>query len=549
MSVRTRMIGAALLAIAVTSVPSFAAAFDPLQATDGYLSAIDAGTRQRAAAYTDGAHALDVMWGASIVVVALLLVGLSRGFRVLAPVGGLQTAISAALTLILIALLTSPLAHYRGFVFEHEFGHSMQTFELWARDYLISAAIIVVVGVATIVAAYALMRRFPKTWWLWGAVLATLVVAASVVAAPFVASGLFNVYEPMERGPLKAHVLSLAQGRGLTVNEVYRFDASRQNKRLTAEATPWLGPLRLAVSDNLLERGSGAEVRAVVAHQIGHRVLNHAFECLATFAAASVVALLIVAWVFRGIVRADGAALGLSGGADPASIPLFVALVSAAGLAATPAFNAMSRAQEAAADNFSLNEAREPDALATMVLKRAEYAKLDPVPWEQAVFSSRQRARESILRAMQWKAGQLSTVPVPEFEVEVGCSPDHLRAPSAYVRWVADGTPLENLRIDVAITKQGFAAGRFAAIALAARSAALVPNTDFNPTSLNLSVEPPVSRARALDRARAPVIAVRVNNLAPGVNYFWRVVRAEGAVTPTLRTETSSCPTDVEEEE
>ena len=150
---------------------------------------------------------------------------------------------------------------------------------------------------------------------------------------------------------------------------------------------------------------------------------------------------------------------------------------------------------------------------------------------------------------MRWKAGQLNTVSVPDFEVEVGCSPDHLQAPSADVRWVADGTPLETLRIDVAVTKQGLAAGRFATIALAAGSALFVPNSDFNPTSLGLSVEPPATRRQALERASPLVVVVRVNNLAPGVNYFWRVVRAEGAVTTTLRTETSSCPTDVEEEE
>lgn len=535
---RTRTIGVAFIAVGLAIVPSFAAAFDPVVATNNYLSAIDAGTRLRAAAYSDGARALGAMWGALVVVVALALwrTGWMRG---------LHTAVGAALTLVLIALSTSPLAYYRGFVFEQEFGRSTQSFEFWSRDYLISAGIIIVGGVIAVIAIYALMRRFPMTWWLWSAALVTMAAAAFVVAAPFV-----NTYEPMERGPLKAHVLSLAQGRGLAVNEVYRFDASRRNERLTAEVTPWIGPVRVAISDTLLDRGSGSEVRAVVARHIGHRILDHALQLLTTFAIVAVVALLVIALVIRWIVRGDGIALGVSGQADPATVPLFVGLVALAGFAAMPVLGAQSRALEADADNFSLNEAREPDALATMALKRAAYAKLDPAPWEDAIFSLRPNARETILRAMLWKAGQLSTVPVPDFEVEVGCSPDRLKAPSADVRWVADGTPLENLRIDVAVTKQGLAAGRFATIVLTeGGGATLVPNSDFSPTALELSVEPPVTQSGALERGGPLLAAVRVNGLAPGVNYFWRVRRAEGAITTTLRTETSSCPTDVEEEE
>lgn len=551
MLIRTRTIGTALLAVAATSASSLAAAFDPLQATDVYLSAIDAGARQRAAAYTDGVNALNVARAVFVVLMALVIFrgGLSLGFRNLASSRGAQTAITATLTLLLIALLMSPLEHYRGFVLEHEFDRSTQTFELWLRDYLISSAIVVVAAVIGIVAVYALMRRFPRTWWLWSGALSTLAAAAFVVAAPFMASALFNTYEPMERGPLKAHVLTLAQGRGLAVGEVYRFDASRQNKRLTAEVTPWIGPVRVALGDNLLDRGSGSEVRAVVGHHIGRRSLGHALERLATFAVIALIALFIVASVLRWIVRAEGAALGLSDEADAASIPLLVALTVLAGLAATPAFNAVLRAQEGAAENFSLNAAREPDALATIALKRAEFAKLDPAPWEQAIFASRPTARETILRAMQWKAGQLDTVPVPDFEVEVGCSLDHLHSPSADVRWVADGTPLENLRIDVAVTEQGFAAGRYAGIFLATGAARFVPNTDFSPTSLDLAVDPPVAQRPAFERTGPLLVAVRVNNLAPGVLYFWRVVRAEGGVTTTLRTETSSCPADVEEEE
>ena len=80
---------------------------------------------------------------------------------------------------------------------------------------------------------------------------------------------------------------------------------------------------------------------------------------------------------------------------------------------ATPLTNSIIRTNEAEADIFGLNAAREPDGFATTALKLSEYRKLDPTPWEEFVFYDHPSGRSRIFMAMRWKAEHLKELPFP----------------------------------------------------------------------------------------------------------------------------------------
>ena len=68
-------------------------------------------------------------------------------------------------------VLTFPFSYYVGFVREHEFGLSTQTFREWFSEYLIGLGIGLVIG--SICHRHALSdhpRRARSTWWIWGTV-------------------------------------------------------------------------------------------------------------------------------------------------------------------------------------------------------------------------------------------------------------------------------------------------------------------------------------------------------------------------------------------
>jgi STE24 endopeptidase len=53
---------------------------------------------------------------------------------------------------------------------------------------------------------------------------------------------------------------------------------------------------------------------------------------------------------------------------------------------------------------FALNAARQPDAQALVMLKLADYRKVDPSPLEELLFFDHPSGRSRIQMAMRWKA-------------------------------------------------------------------------------------------------------------------------------------------------
>jgi STE24 endopeptidase len=163
------------------------------------------------------------------------------------------------------------------------------------------------------------------------------------------------------------------------------------------------------LNDNLLNRSSEAEVRAVMAHEIGHYVMNHIPKWLAHMALVVAVGLAFTQWAMQRLLARFGARWGIDeragagGQADAACLPLLAAVLSTYFLLATPVINTLSRAQETEADLFGLNLAREPHGEAEVLLKLVEYRKPEPHWLEEVVFYTHPSALTRIGHAMRWR--------------------------------------------------------------------------------------------------------------------------------------------------
>jgi STE24 endopeptidase len=118
----------------------------------------------------------------------------------------------------------------------------------------------------------------------------------------------------------------------------------------------------------------------------------------------------LVRFAFDRALARWGAGWGVRGIADPAGLPLLMILVTIFGFALTPIANTFIRSNEAEADIFGLNAARQPDGFAEVALKLSEYRKLDPGPVEEFLFFDHPSGRARIHMAMQWKAEHLDEV-------------------------------------------------------------------------------------------------------------------------------------------
>jgi STE24 endopeptidase len=426
----------ALALIALTSVcsmqsasaadaPSGAAAsahFDAHAATAAYLATMTPAARARSDAYFEGGYWL-VLWD---FLFGLLLAWALLGWRFSARMRDLaarltrfrwaQNALYAIQYFILTTVVTLPWAAYEGYVREHQYGMSNQGLAAWLGEQAKGLVITLLFGTLAAVAIYAVIRKLPKTWWLWGSAVAILFLIFQIAIGPTYLEPVFNKFYPLAESPLKQRILSLARANGIPVEQVYEFDASKQTTKMSAHVSGIAGSAQISLNDNLINRASPEEVEAVIGHEMGHYVLNHVYKGVLAFGVLVVIGFAFMSWAFGRVTLKFGERWGFRDVADIAGLPLLVALFSVYGFALTPLFNTITRSMEAEADAFGLNAARQPDGAAQAALHLAEYRKMQPGPVEEVIFFDHPSGWNRIHRAMVWKAENLSSADIAAYD-------------------------------------------------------------------------------------------------------------------------------------
>src|SRR4029450_10018799 len=218
---------------------------------------------------------------------------------------------------------------------------------------------------------------------------------------------LFNTYDPLTKPEISQPILAMARANEIPVKQVFEVDASRQTTRVSANVSGFLGTTRIALNDNLLKQCTVPEIREVMAHEMGHYVLNHGAKLLNYLGIFVLVRFAFPQILFDCPVRRWGDKWGVRGIADPAGLPLLALIFSTLLFLATPLLNTMVRVTGREADAFGINAAREPDGMAEVALKLGAYRKLNPTPLEEFIFYDHPSGRARIRMAMDWKAANL----------------------------------------------------------------------------------------------------------------------------------------------
>jgi STE24 endopeptidase len=393
--------------------PSIAPNADPATATRAWLDTVPADKRAKSDAYFEGGYWL-ILWDflvAAAISIFLLASRISARLRDFAErttrFKFLQIILYAIPVLLLIYVLGFPLTVYERFFREHAYGMATQNFAQWFSEQLVMLAVSLVVTSLLLIGLYAVFRRAPRTWWVWGTVVSILFAVLGIMLSPVYIEPLFNTYKPLNDPAINEPILAMARANQIPVTQVYEVDASRQTKRVSANVSGFLGTTRIALNDNLLKQCTLPEIREVMAHEMGHYILNHSFKLVLYFSLAFLAGFVALRAFFQGAVDRWGARWGVRGIADPAGLPLLALIFSAVFFVLTPVINTAVRVTEREADAFSINTSREPDAFAKVALKLGEYRKLDPTPMEEFIFFDHPSGRARIRMAMDWKAANL----------------------------------------------------------------------------------------------------------------------------------------------
>ncbi|WP_417592909.1 M48 family metallopeptidase [Parasphingorhabdus sp.] len=384
--------------------------FDVEQASRAYIDTLQGAELEKSNSYFEGGYWL-ILWGALVGIFVDLLILKSRfsarfrdwAERVTRHIW-LQPALYALPYVLAGFLLTLPWTIYTGFFREQQYGLLNQSFGAWFGEQMIGLLISLIIVPLLIMAIFAVIRRAPKTWWIWGTGVISIFLFIGMLLGPVFISPLFNDYSDMEEGPIRDRIVAMAAQYDIPADHIYVFDQSKQHKRISANVSG-IGPtIRISLNDNLLERTGPDEVAAVMGHELGHYVLGHSWRTVFILALIMALGLFLTARFAPRLINRHGKKWGVRSISDPAAIPILSAILTLYFFAATPAFNTLIRINESEADRFGLDTAREPDGFAKVAMRLSEYRKIEPGPIEEMLFFDHPSGATRVRMAMQWKA-------------------------------------------------------------------------------------------------------------------------------------------------
>jgi len=387
--------------------------FDPALATRTWLESASRNQREKSDAYFEGGYWL-ILWNFLLTAAFSVFLLASRfSARLLdfsegvTKIRNLQIVSYTIPELLVVYALTFAVDVYENFFREHQYGMATQSFAPWFREQLLGLALTLAGGTLVVVVLYAVFRRALRTWWIWGTIVMIVFSGTLILIAPICVEPLFNTYKPLTDPKIRDSILTMARANEIPVKQIFEVDASRQTTRVSANVSGLLGTTRVALNDNLLKQCTLPEIRAVMAHEMGHYVLNHGAKLLTYLGILTLIGFALTRIFFDAAVKRWGEKWGVRGVADPAGLPMLVLIFATLLFFATPILNTLVRITEREADAFGINTSREPDGMAKVALKLGVYRKLDPTPLEEFIFFDHPSGRARIRMAMDWKAANL----------------------------------------------------------------------------------------------------------------------------------------------
>ena len=250
--------------------------------------------------------------------------------------------------------LDLPLSYYAGFVRQHEYGLSNQSFEQWFGDSLKTLMVTVVISVLFLWLPYLLLKKSPRRWWFYTSMATVPFLALVMLVQPILIAPLFDDFGPMKNKALEAEILQLAERAGIDGGRVFEVNKSEDTEAMNAYVGGLLGTKRIVLWDTLLNKLDRQQVLAVMGHEMGHYVLGHIWKLLAVLSVLTFATLYAVHRSQNFLIQRYEHRFGFSEPSDIASLPLLLILILVFSLALRPLAFSYTRQIERESDRFGL---------------------------------------------------------------------------------------------------------------------------------------------------------------------------------------------------
>jgi STE24 endopeptidase len=254
---------------------------------------------------------------------------------------------------------------------------------LGARFIFIALALLLAMGIA------GFARRL---WWALAAPAFVGLALLFAFVSPYLVPNTSSPTSPA----LSAEAAALARAEGVAGTKVLVQSVHRYTTAPNAEAAGFGATRRLILWDTLLDgRFTRGEVRVVIAHELGHIAHGHTLRRVGWLALFLVPAAALIALA----TRARG------GMARPEAVPVALFVYVVLQLVTLPAWNIVSRHEEAEADWSALRATRDPASARSLFegLARTSLASPDPASWSYVLGATHPTIMQRLAMVQAWE--------------------------------------------------------------------------------------------------------------------------------------------------
>jgi STE24 endopeptidase len=360
---------------------------------DAFREKIELEDHQKAADYTS-AKTRFAMLNMLFDAVLLLAFTLAGGIQFIAELCRVwfdaplvQGMVTIVAVLLLSSLLEAPFSLFRTFVIEARFGFNKTTLLLYLTDALKSLALGAILGLPLLFGVLWLMERMGEFWWLYVWLVWVAFNLLILFIYPSFIAPLFNKFTPLQDEAMKARIEALLARCGFAAQGLFVMDGSKRSAHGNAYFTGFGKTKRIVFFDTLLERLSGNEIEAVLAHELGHFKRRHVLKrIVATFAMS-----LGFLWLLGQLMQTDWfyQGLGVSTPSTALALLLFFMILPIFSFLLHPLLSAYSRKHEFEADSYAAGHTAAADLVNALVkMYQDNAATLTPDPLYSKFYDS-----------------------------------------------------------------------------------------------------------------------------------------------------------------
>ena len=265
---------------------------------------------------------------------------------------------------VVIHLSMLPLSYFSTFVIEEKYGFNTSTKKLFLRDNFLSLLMTLIL-ITIMSSVFFYLVSFTEIWWFLLASTMFIFIILSIYIYPTYISPIFNKFDNLDDDVIKSEIHDLSKQTNFSINNLYVMDKSKRTKHPNAYFTGFKNNRRIVFYDTLIDLLSPKEIKAVLAHEIGHYKHNHIIKSLIVSTAVIFIGMFYLSSLINNVSYLEFLNLPINQASQLIALVFTYQVIS---FFIEPFFSILSRSNEYEADNFASKQV-DKEHLVTSLIK------------------------------------------------------------------------------------------------------------------------------------------------------------------------------------